>query len=75
MEKGNNTEAIKDGSFIIPTAEGLQDANEALKANIKAGKWAMIAPDGRTWFNDNPIILFAALANELQGKPNLFGDN
>ena len=60
--------------MAVPTAEGFLDAMEALQASCKAGKWALIAPDGRVWMNQDPTILFAALAEVLQGRSLRFGD-
>lgn len=62
-----------DSKFIQPTEEGYTDLAEALNANAAAGKWALIAPDGRTWFNTDVITLFAVLAAEMRGEPNRFG--
>ena len=62
-------------SFIQETEEGHVNLEEALEANANAGKWALIAPDGRTWFNTDVVTLFAVLAGELRGEPNRFGQD
>lgn len=59
--------------FAAPTAEGILDAMEGLQASCDAGKWALIAPDGRVWMNADPMILFAALAQVMQGRSLRFG--
>lgn len=61
--------------FIIPTDEGFEELEEALNANAAAGKWALIAPDGRAWFNSDLTTLFAVIASEMQGIPNRFGEH
>jgi hypothetical protein len=63
------------GKMVVPTAEGMTDVADALKAATEAGKWTMIAPDGRVWMNDNPLILFAALAAILGGETLRFGEH
>ncbi len=53
--------------FAVPTAEGVNDALEAIQAACKARKWMLIAPDGRVWQNENPMLISAALLAELGG--------
>lgn len=53
--------------FAVPTAEGVKDALEAIQAACKARKWTLIAPDGRVWQNDNPMLISASLLAELGG--------
>lgn len=62
-------------TMAVPTAEGMLDAMEALQASCEAGKWTLIAPDGRVWMNADPMILFAALDQVMQGNPLRFGDH
>lgn len=61
-------EVTSAGEFVVPTAEGVTDFVQAIEANMRAGKWVMMAPDGRTWMTEDALILFAALASEIQGK-------
>lgn len=60
-------------TMAMPTMEGMTDAMQALKASCEAGKWTLIAPDGRVWMNQDPMILFAALAHVMQGGELKFG--
>ena len=53
--------------FAVPTSEGVKDALEAIQAACKARKWTLIAPDGRVWQNENPMLISAALLAELGG--------
>ena len=62
------------GHFVQPTAEGMVDAMAAIQANAEAGKWFLMAPDGRCWMNADPMILFAALAAVMRGEVLRFGD-
>jgi hypothetical protein len=62
------------GTMIVPTAEGATDGLKAIEAACKANKWTLIAPDGRVWMNDNPLILFAALAAVMRGEELRFGE-
>jgi len=70
-----NTGTTGRPQFAVPTAEGVMDALEAIHAACKARKWTLIAPDGRVWQNDNPMLISAALLAEIGGymKP-LGGD-
>lgn len=61
-------------TMAVPTIEGMTNAVEALKASCEAGKWTLLAPDGRVWMNQDPMILFAALAAVMQGVPLGFGE-
>ncbi|MDB5814015.1 MAG: hypothetical protein JWN23_1132 [Rhodocyclales bacterium] len=63
------------GEMVVPTAEGITDGIEAIKANMEAGKWTMIAPDGRVWMTPEPMILFAALAAIMRGEELRFGEH
>ncbi len=69
-----STQTSGIGSMVVPTAEGMLDAMEAIKANAEAGKWFLMAPDGRVWMNADPMILFAALAVVMRGEPLRFGE-
>lgn len=62
-------------TLAIPTAEGHTDPYTAIIASHKAGKWVMIAPDGRMWTPTDPMILFAALATIMRGEDLRFGDH
>ena len=62
-------------TMAVPTLEGMVDAIEALKASCDAGKWTLLAPDGRVWMNADPMILFAALAQVMQGRELRFGEH
>lgn len=53
--------------FAVPTAEGVRDALEVIQAACKARMWTLIAPDGRVWQNNNPMLISAALLAELGG--------
>ena len=53
--------------FAVPTAEGVKDALEAIQSACKARKWTLIAPDGRVWQNENPMLISAALLAEIGG--------
>lgn len=55
--------------MIVPTLEGMVDAMDALKASCEAGKWTLLAPDGRVWMSADPMALFATLAQVMQGRP------
>ena len=61
--------------FVIPAEEGFKDLDEALAASAQAGKWALLAPDGRTWFKADLLILLAVISGEMQGIPNRFGQD
>lgn len=61
--------------MAVPTAEGHTDALEAIKASCEAGKWTLIAPDGRVWMNADPMILFLALSQVMQGADLKFGEH
>ncbi len=63
------------GDLAVPTAEGITDGLEAMKAGMEAGKWIMIAPDGRLWMDTRPLILFGALAAILSGEELRFGEH
>lgn len=52
----------------VPTLEGMTDGMEALLASCRAGKWTLLAPDGRVWMNADPMILFAALTQIMEGR-------
>ena len=56
-------------AMIVPTLEGMVDAMDALKASCEAGKWTLLAPDGRVWMSADPMALFATLAQVMQGRP------
>ena len=62
-------------TMAVPTLEGMTDAMEALQASCEAGKWTLLAPDGRVWMNQDPMILFAALAAVMRGDPLRFGEH
>ncbi len=62
-------------TMAVPTAEGITDAMEAIQASCEAGKWTMVAPDGRVWMNADPMILFAALAAVMRGETLRFGEH
>ena len=62
-------------TMAVPTAEGMVDVIEALQASCEAGKWTLIAPDGRVWMNTDPMILFAALAAIMRGDVLRFGEH
>jgi len=62
-----NTGTSGNVQFAVPTAEGVKDALEAIQAACKARKWTLIAPDGRVWQNENPMLISAALLAELGG--------
>lgn len=69
------TDIIKPATYTsgratmqVPTLEGITDAIESLKASCEAGKWTLLAPDGRVWMNQDPMILFCALAQVMQGR-------
>ena len=62
-------------SMAVPTDEGFTDAVQAIEASCKAGKWSLIAPDGRVWINADPMILFAALAQAMAGRHVPFGEH
>jgi hypothetical protein len=53
--------------FAVPTVEGVKDALEVIQAACKAMKWTLIAPDGRVWQNENPMLISAALLAEIGG--------
>ena len=53
--------------LAVPTAEGVKDALEAIQAACKARKWTLIAPDGRVWQNESPMLISAALLAEIGG--------
>jgi hypothetical protein len=63
---------MRGANFLVPTAEGVVDAVEVLQQKTQAGEWVLIAPDGRTWFNANPMILFAVLAATMRGEKLTF---
>lgn len=69
------TTSATRATMAAPTAEGMIDAIEALRASCEAGNWTLIAPDGRVWMNTNPMILFAALSSVMQGQPLRFGEH
>ncbi len=71
MDNGTSSNA----TMAVPTAEGMTDAIDALLASCEAGKWTLLAPDGRVWMNADPMILFAALAQVMQGRPLRFGEH
>ena len=62
-------------TMAVPTAEGLIDAMAAIEASCTAGKWTLIAPDGRVWMNADPMILLEALAAVMRGEPLRFGEH
>lgn len=62
-------------TMAVPTAEGITDGLEAIVAAAEAGKWTLIAPDGRVWMNPDPAILCVVLAQIMQGRPLLFGEH
>ena len=62
-------------TMAVPTAEGLTDAAEAIEAACNAGKWTLVAPDGRVWMNQDPMLIFAALAAVISGVPLRFGEH
>ena len=62
-----NTGTNGNVQFAVPTAEGVKDALDAIQAACKARKWTLIAPDGRVWQNENPLLISAALLAELGG--------
>lgn len=61
-------------TMAVPTLEGMTDAMDALQASCKAGKWTLLAPDGRVWMNKDPMILFALLAAIMRGESLTFGE-
>jgi len=63
-----NTGTYTRATMQVPTLEGIVDVVDALKASCQAGKWTLLAPDGRVWMNSDPMILFAALAAVMQGQ-------
>lgn len=68
-----SAETSTKATMAVPTAEGIIDAMKAIEASCEAGKWTLIAPDGRVWMNADPMILFAALAQIMQGRELKFG--
>jgi len=53
-------------SLVVPSAEGHIDALKALKASCEAGKWTLLAPDGRIWMTSDLMLLFAVLAHTMK---------
>lgn len=53
--------------FAEPTVDGVREAMESIRAACKDGKWTLIAPDGRVWQNESPMLISAALLAELGG--------
>lgn len=70
-----SAQTFSNATMAVPTAEGMIDAIKAIEASCHAGKWTLIAPDGRVWMNTDPMILFAALAAVMQGVPLRFGEH
>lgn len=66
------TNSSEHATMQVPTLEGMVSAIDALKASCEAGKWTLLAPDGRVWMNKDPMILFAALAAVMQGRELFF---
>jgi hypothetical protein len=52
----------------VPTLEGMTDGMDAIMASCDAGKWTLIAPDGRVWMNADLMMLFAAIAQLMEGR-------
>lgn len=50
-----------------------KDALEAIQAACKARKWTLIAPDGRVWQNENPMLISAALLADFSGDMQPLG--
>jgi len=73
-EKNTGTATRSGAAMAVPTLEGMVDAMQALHASCEAGKWTLLAPDGRVWMNADPMILFAALAQVMQGRELRFGE-
>ena len=69
------TQTNGKATMAVPTAEGMVDAMQALQASCEAGKWTLLAPDGRVWMNQDPMILFAVLAQVMQGRELKFGEH
>ena len=40
--------------MTVPTLEDMVDAMDALKTSCEAGKWTLLAPDGRMWMSADP---------------------
>lgn len=74
-ETRTGTATRSGATMAVPTAEGMVDAVQALQASCEAVKWTLLAPDGRVWMNADPMILFAALAQVMQGRELWFGEH
>jgi hypothetical protein len=53
---------------VALTEKGFTDALKVVAAACEAGKWTLIAPDGRVWVDANPMIPFKALGQAMAGK-------
>ena len=67
-----STSTNSNVQFALPTAEGVQDALAAIRQSCKDGKWTLIAPDGRVWQNESPLIVSACLLAEVGGHMKPF---
>ena len=54
-------------SFALPQ-EGFVNPMDAIENAMAKGQFTMVAPDGRIWFNSNPMIIIAALSAIMAGE-------
>jgi len=60
-------QAIVDAEVAAAVLAEREAREKKHKAACKARKWTLIAPDGRVWQNENPMLISVALLAELGG--------
>ena len=65
---GSAKELGTQPSLLVPTASGTTVPMEAIKEAMSDNRFTLIAPDGRMWFPDNPLLLLAIVGAMLRGE-------